>query len=56
MMGPVEHLPQGIFRAVNLGKLTLEMTYPLFTAEVLDLLGHLPSLRTLRLRISKALV
>jgi hypothetical protein len=49
MMGPVEQLPQGIERAVNLGKLTLEMTYALFTTEVLDLLGHLPSLRTLRL-------
>ena len=53
MIGHVEQLPQSIEDAVNLGKLTLEMTNALLTAEVIPLLGNLPSLHTLRLRVSK---
>lgn len=49
MIGHVAQLPRGIEDAVNLVKLTLEIT----DASVIEPLGRLPSLQTLRLHVSK---
>jgi len=52
MYGHVEELPGDIKNHDNLVKLTLEMT-TLFTAEVIEVLGSIPNLQTLRLRVNK---
>jgi len=52
MYGHVEELPGDIKNHDNLVKLTLEMT-TLFTAEVIEVLGSIRNLQTLRLRVNK---
>jgi hypothetical protein len=52
MYGHVEELPRHMENHDNLVKLTLEMT-TLFTAEVIEVLGRIPNLQTLRLRVNK---
>ncbi|XP_066334177.1 disease resistance protein Pik-2-like [Miscanthus floridulus] len=52
MYGHVEELPGDIKNHDNLVKLTLEMT-TLFTVEVIEVLGSIPNLQTLRLRVNK---
>nr|CAB3490313.1 unnamed protein product [Digitaria exilis] len=53
MCGHIDQLPRGIKGLHNLLKLTLEMTTTLFTLDVVQVLGRLSSLRTLRLRVNK---
>jgi len=52
MCGHIDQLPRVIKGLHNLLKLTLEMT-TLFTPDVIQILGRLSSLRTLRLRVNK---
>ncbi|CAL4991659.1 unnamed protein product [Urochloa decumbens] len=51
IQGHVEQLPLTIMSLYNLLKLTLEKT-TLFTPDDIEVLGRLPSLRTLRLRVN----
>ncbi|TKW01591.1 hypothetical protein SEVIR_8G191200v4 [Setaria viridis] len=52
MHGHVEQFPENIWCHKNLLKLTLEKT-TLFTTGDIEVIGSLPSLRTLRLRVNK---
>ena len=52
MYGYVEQLPPYIKYLENLVELTLEMS-TLFTAEVIEVLGSIRNLQTLRLRVNK---